>query len=36
MYRLQKLDLNKVYHQIPLSMESKDKTAFIVPGKGPI
>ena len=28
------LDLNKAYHQIPLSEESKEKTAFIIPGKG--
>ena len=28
------LDLNKAYHQIPLSEETKDKTAFVVLGKG--
>ena len=28
------IDLNKAYHQIPLSEESKPKTAFIIPGRG--
>ena len=28
------IDLNKAYHQIPLSKESKPKTAFIIPGRG--
>ena len=27
------IDLNKAYHQISLSEESKPKTAFIIPGK---
>ena len=31
---ISKLDLNLAYHQIPLSKESKEKTAFIIPGKG--
>ena len=28
------IDLNKAYHQIPLSEESNPKTAFIIPGRG--
>ena len=28
------IDLNKAYHQIPLSEKSKPKTAFIIPVKG--
>lgn len=31
---LTSLDLSAAYHQIPLSKDSKEKTAFTVPGKG--
>ena len=31
---ISKLDLNKAYQQIPLSEDSKPKTAFTIPGKG--
>ena len=31
---ISRIDLNKAHHQIPLSEESKPKTAFIIPGKG--